>query len=159
MSINEFMILLDREEADVRNSAEAIRAQLADAEKRLADLDMKAAELAAVRKTAVALAAKAPAKGAAENGRPDTAATGGHEKPGQASETSRRGSLGPLSDKLVTLIVSSGRAWRAREVLEALGEHDAPRDRVHSIRNTLSRLVELGYLERVGEGLYGAPTK
>ena len=134
-----------------------MRASIELARAHLMNLEESADRLAAVRETAVALAAKTSATAGMASGSHESEPHGANSYLDQAPTALGRPSMGPLSDKIISVIASSGRAWRARKVTEAIGEKDASRDRVHSIRNTLSRLVEMGYLERAGAGLYGTP--
>ena len=63
--------------------------------------------------------------------------------------------VGPVSDKIVTILASGDRTWRADEMTDALGlPRGRGRTRVESTRQKLDRLVELGLARSIRPGLY-----
>jgi len=72
-----------------------------------------------------------------------------------ARSPKRRPSVGPVSDRIVTILASGDRAWRADEMTDALGlPRGKGRTRVESTRQKLDRLVDLGIARSIRPGLY-----
>lgn len=156
MSVTEFMQMLDDAESSVH-------ARMEQARHTLAELEAEAAHLAITRETAVALAARAQAATAspkpvpaADKVVPTRDHTPAPDPDAQTAPHSGAQSLGPVSDSVMSLLASSDRAWRAREVAVALGNPNPTRDQTAGIRNFLLRLTGLGYVERTAPGLYAA---
>ncbi|MFI9586967.1 hypothetical protein ACIHCQ_35270 [Streptomyces sp. NPDC052236] len=64
---------------------------------------------------------------------------------------------GGLTEQVMAILSKSGgKAVRARDVAEALGRDDTPKD-INTVRSTLDRLVATSRAQRAGRGLYQAP--
>ncbi|MCP3820390.1 hypothetical protein NLX86_20505 [Streptomyces sp. A3M-1-3] len=65
--------------------------------------------------------------------------------------------LGPVSRKIVILLVSADRPLRAREVTIALGRKNPSRTQVQGIRRACNKLVASGHLLVLNTGEYAGP--
>ncbi|MFE1957399.1 hypothetical protein [Streptomyces sp. NPDC059479] len=155
---------LDAEEHAGRELVSRLRAEIAEAEERLA-------ALAITRRTATQLLEGVPQEHATESGPPAKNGSGASPRPSMddASETTRlheESSLGKqqpsmssspltgLNQKVVTLVASADRPMSPKDVVTPLVDKSAPRQEIERMRHRLNRLVNKGYLKQVGPGLY-----
>lgn len=167
---------LDAEEHAARELVARLRAEIAEAEERLA-------ELAITRRTAAQLLEGAPpgkptaSEGSAEGrdeGHTQSSTDGASESTesdagsapgGQPGTRQRRradkqqgpqhsGQLTELNRKVVTLVGSTDRPMSPKDVVIPLVDKSAPRAEIERMRHRLNRLVNKGYLKQVGPGLY-----
>ncbi|WP_230535634.1 hypothetical protein OHB02_18990 [Streptomyces albidoflavus] len=167
---------LDAEEHAARELVTRLRAEIAEAEERLA-------ALAITRRTAAQLLEEAPSGkptasgGSAEgrdgvhtqsptNGASEATESDAESPPGgqpgrqqqrttdkhQGSDLSGR--LTELNRKVVTLVGSADRPMSPKDVVIPLVDKSAPRAEIERMRHRLNRLVNKGYLKQVGPGLY-----
>ncbi|GHF56954.1 hypothetical protein PV376_21175 [Streptomyces sp. NRRL_ISP-5395] len=167
---------LDAEEHAARELVARLRAEIAEAEERLA-------ELAITRRTAAQLLEEAPpgkptASGGSAEGRDgghtqsstdgaseSTESDAGSAPGGQPGTQQRRradkqqgsqhsGRLTELNRKVVTLVGSADRPMSPKDVVIPLVDTSAPRAEIERMRHRLNRQVNKGYLKQVGPGLY-----
>ncbi|WP_405807905.1 hypothetical protein OG729_22870 [Streptomyces sp. NBC_00210] len=167
---------LDAEEHAARELVARLRAEIAEAEERLA-------ALAITRRTAAQLLEEAPpgkptaSGGSAEgrdgvhtqsstNGASEATESDAESAPGGQPGTQQRrmtdkqqgsklsGRLTELNRKVVTLVGSADRPMSPKDVVIPLVDKSAPRAEIERMRHRLNRLVDKGYLKQVGPGLY-----
>ncbi|WP_329026219.1 hypothetical protein [Streptomyces sp. NBC_01423] len=167
---------LDAEEQAARELVTRLRAEIAEAEERLA-------ALAITRRTAAQLLEEVPpgkptagggsaeardgahtqssTNGASEATESDAESTPGGQPGRQQRRTTDKyqgsnlsGRLTELNRKVVTLVGSADRPMSPKDVVIPLVDESAPRAEIERMRHRLNRLVNKGYLKQVGPGLY-----
>lgn len=167
---------LDAEEHAARELVTRLRAEIADAEERLA-------ALAITRRTAAQLLEHVPAEKPTAGGGPSqnsseapprpsvndaSEATETHEesspdmqpgaqqprRPDKPQPSKPSGRLTELNQKVVTLVASADRPMSPKGVVTPLVDKSAPRREIERMRHRLNRLVTKGHLRQVGPGLY-----
>lgn len=167
---------LDAEEHAARELVTRLRAEIADAEERLA-------ALAITRRTAAQLLEHSPPDKSTASGGPSQTSSGTPPRPSvnDASEVTKTheesgpdtapgtqqphrpdkpqpskpsGRLTELNQKVVTLVASADRPMSPKGVVTPLVDKSAPRQEIERMRHRLNRLVTKGYLRQVGPGQY-----
>ncbi|MGW3210878.1 hypothetical protein ACWDBC_01285 [Streptomyces parvus] len=157
---------LDAEEHAALELVARLRAEIAEAEERLA-------ELAITRRTAAQLLEEAPpgkptasggSAGGRDGGHTQSSTDGASEAtesesdtgsaPGGQAGTQHSGRLTELNRKVVTLVGSADRPMSPKDVVIPLIDKSAPRAEIERMRHRLNRLVNKGHLKQVGPGLY-----
>jgi hypothetical protein len=149
---------LDEEEAIVRGELDALREKIAAAEERLARLSI-------TRETARALLGEderpEDAETAAETGRTVSQVAGAESwftprPPGPVSEPLAPGRVewAVGVERIVSVLATSGRVMRVREIAAAIGEDIKQPTRIETTRSRLKRLAKEGKVVEPEPGLF-----
>ncbi|MFE3455137.1 hypothetical protein ACFXJ8_40075 [Nonomuraea sp. NPDC059194] len=145
MTLGEASLLerLTADEESVRGQLESLREQVVALEERLRDLTT-------ARRVIAPLLTEDSRAEQAVSTRTSGAAT---QRSTEVAPTLPPKPVTGLDKQVVVIMASSGRAMRAREVAQALGEPDV-RGRVETTRARLKRLTTLGLLAQHEPGLF-----
>ncbi|MET7527244.1 hypothetical protein [Streptomyces sp900116325] len=130
MSIQPLLEALDVQEDAARTLADGLRTQIEELQSRLREAETHLEHLAITRKTVTALADRLPAQ------------TSTADRPEH-----------PDYPRIITILNEATRPLRAREVCEALGHEQLPKN-IEGTRAKLKRLVKLDVLTEADTGSF-----